>query len=107
MSLYFIFTIDGDWNKYFYPKLSEAERRPDKKAFLALVGHETRVASSVNGKFLHFIHSSPIVPDFFLQPEFITIWKNIETNGGGVGVHCHNEHLYHDCDHSGEEIEKV
>lgn len=107
MSLYFIFTIDGDWDKYFCPKLSEAERQPNKKTLLALINHEIKMASSINNKFLHFVHSSTITPDFFIQSDFISIWKNIEANGGGVGIHCHNEHLYDDCGcHNSEEVEK-
>ncbi len=107
MSLYFIFTIDGDWDKYFCPKLSASERQPDKKTLLALISHEIKIASSINNKLLHFVHSSSIASNFFLQPEFISIWKNIETKGGSVGIHCHNEHFYHDCDrHNEEKIEK-
>jgi len=106
MSLYFIFTIDGDWDKYFYPKLPLAQRQPDKKTLLGLIGREIKMATSLNNKFLHFIHSSSIATDFFLEPEFISIWKNIEKNGGCVGIHCHNEDCYHECNRHDDEIEK-
>lgn len=96
MSLYFVFTIDGDWNKYFCSGLPAAQRRPDKKKLLGLIRHEIAVASAANGRFLHFVHSSPVTRDFFLQPEFISLWKEIKSRGGCVGVHCHDEHLYRD-----------
>ncbi|MBU0671822.1 MAG: hypothetical protein KJ732_02205, partial [Candidatus Margulisbacteria bacterium] len=46
------------------------------------------------GKFIHFVHTSPLVRDFFLKPDFISLWKKIEATGGEVGVHCHEEELY-------------
>ena len=93
MSLYFVFTIDGDWDEYFYHKLSRVERKPDKKTLLKLVKHEIKVASSINNKILHFIHTSPVARDFFLQPKFISLWKKMESGGGSVGVHYHADHL--------------
>jgi len=91
MSIYFVFTIDGDWDKYFCSGLPAAQRRPDKKKLLGLIRHEIGIASAANGRFLHFVHSSPVTRDFFLQPEFISLWKEIKSRGGCVGVHCHDE----------------
>ena len=96
MSLYFICTIDGDWDEYFHSKLPDAKRQPNKRTLLNLIKHEIKVSSLINGKILHFIHTSPIAKDFFLQPEFILLWKKIEVKGGSVGVHCHNEDIYRD-----------
>jgi hypothetical protein len=90
--LYFVFTIDGDWKEYFRSDLSPEEREPDKKKMLALIGQEIEFVSSLlDGKFIHFIHTSPLARDFFLQPEFISSWKEIEKKGGNVGIHCHED----------------
>ena len=95
MSLYFVFTIDGDWDEYFETKLPESKRKPDKKCLLTLIDRQISLAARVlNGRVLHFIHTSPLVRDFFLQPEFISQWKKMEEKGGSVGVHCHEEDLY-------------
>jgi len=94
MSLYYIFTIDGDWDEYFSTKLSMEERRPGKKTLLSLIKHEIKIARYVRGKMLHFIHTSPVTRKFFIQPELITLWKKIEAGGGSVGVHCHEEDLF-------------
>lgn len=92
MSLYFVFTIDGDWEEYFYTKLPEEKRRPDKRRMLSLIGQEIKLASDVlNGRFIHFVHTSPRARDFFLRPEFIACWKEIESKGGNVGIHCHED----------------
>ncbi len=96
MSLYYIFSIDGDWDEYFLLKRKDSERMPDKKTLLKLVKHQMRVASCIKGRFLHFVHTSPVARNFFLQPEFIALWKKIESAGGSVGVHCHEEDLFRD-----------
>lgn len=90
--VYFIFTVDGDWDEYFDPRLSEKERAPDKQTMLGLIDAEIRLASSaLGGRFMHFVHTSPRARDFFLQPEFIARWRQIESKGGSVGVHCHED----------------
>ncbi len=87
-----VFTIDGDWDEYFNPHLSEEERRPNLSTLLPLIDKEIELASSViDGKFIHFVHTSPRARDFFLRPEFIKCWKKIENNNGNVGVHCHED----------------
>ncbi|MFH0928165.1 MAG: hypothetical protein V1821_01690, partial [bacterium] len=91
MGLYFVFSIDGDWAEYFSTALSTDERHPDKRTLLGLVNREIKMAASLNGKFLHFVHTSPISRDFFIEPEFMVLWKKIRDQGGGVGVHCHHE----------------
>ncbi|MCQ9207588.1 MAG: hypothetical protein NG740_06900 [Omnitrophica bacterium] len=108
MSLYFIFTVDGDWDEYFSPKLSEAQRKPNKKTLLNLIKREINVARSINGKILHFVHASSVARDFFLQPDFAALWKKIESHGGSVGVHCHSEGLYREgCLCDPEKMEKA
>jgi len=92
--LYFVFTIDGDWDEYFYSKLSPEERTPQKAELISLVKEEIKLAKIIKGKQIHFVHSSPIVRDFFLQPEFVSLWKKMEATGGEIGVHCHEEELY-------------
>ena len=95
--LYFIFTIDGDWKEYFRSDLSMEERKPDKEKMLALIKQEIGLVSSLlDGKFIHFVHTSPLARDFFLHPEFISLWKEIEQKGGNVGAHCHEDELPHD-----------
>ena len=98
MSLYFVYTIDGDWDEYFFSKLPLEKRRPKKKTLINLIKNEIKVASVINNRILHFVHTSFVADDFFLQPEFISLWKKIERNGGSVGVHCHKEDLYRDGD---------
>jgi len=85
MPLNFIFTIDGDWDEYFYAARPEEERRPSKPVLLELLRKQLAV---------HFVHTSPLARDFFLQPEFLEIWKRLESGGGDIGVHCHEEELY-------------
>lgn len=97
VSLYFVFTVDGDWDEYFLSKLSKAKRKPDKHILIELIKREIRISTSVNGKFVHFIHTSPVARDFFLKPGFISLWRNIKKRGGSVGVHCHEAYLFHDC----------
>ena len=95
MSLYFVFTIDGDWEEYFDSKLSIGRRMPQKKQQLVVIDRQIKLAHDLlNGKFLYFVHSSPLVRDFFLKPGFIAKWKELEAGGGDVGVHCHEEELY-------------
>jgi len=94
MSLYFIFTVDGDWDEYFSTKLSKEERRPDRKGLLGLIKREVAIARSVGGKLLHFVHTSTVTRQYFLQPDFVALWKKIETSGGSIGVHCHEEDLF-------------
>jgi len=93
--LYFVFTIDGDWDEYFDAKLPEEKRRVNDKVLAALIKREIRLAkSAIGGKMLHFVHSSPLARDYFVRPAFISLWKQIEQAGGSVGVHCHEEQLY-------------
>lgn len=88
--LYFVFTVDGDWKEYFNAALPEEKRLPDKQHMLSLVEREIGLATRVLGdKFIHFIHTSFRAKDFFLQPEFVKEWRQIEEGGGSVGVHCH------------------
>lgn len=94
MSLYYIFTIDGDWNEYFSTRLSKEKRRPHRKGLLYLIGREMEIARSIGGKLLHFVHTSPVTRQYFVQPDFIDIWKKIEKKGGSIGVHCHEEGLF-------------
>jgi len=94
MSLYFIFTVDGDWNEYFSTKLSKQERKPDRKGLLGLIKCEIAIARSIGGKILHFVHTSPVTRQYYLQPEFIRLWKKIEASGGSIGAHCHEEGLF-------------
>ena len=94
MSLYFIFTVDGDWAEYFFDELPKRERQPDKKYLLGLIKREIKIARSINGKILHFVHTSPVMREYFLQPDFVVLWRKIEKNGGSIGVHCHEEELF-------------
>lgn len=90
--LYLVFTVDGDWEEYFDLKLPEEERRPKKQRMLSWVDQEIKLASGLlNGRFVHFIHTSPRARDFFLRQEFIGKWKEVEARGGSVGVHCHED----------------
>ena len=90
--LYFVFTIDGDWDEYFNLKLSDEERKPRKDVVLKYIDEEISLASKLlNGRFVHFVHSSPRVRESFLEPEYIERWNEIEQKGGSVGVHCHED----------------
>ena len=90
--LYFVFTVDGDWKKYYFSKLSPEERAPNLKELLHLVDTEMDIAQKyLKGKLVHFIHTSPRARDFFLKLEFISRWKKIEDLGGNIGVHCHED----------------
>lgn len=92
--LFFVFTVDGDWKEYFATRLSDEARQPNKYKLISLVKREIKLASTIKGKFLHFIHYSPIAGEFFLKPEFIALWRKIEAGGGEIGIHCHEETLY-------------
>ena len=96
MSLYYVFTVDGDWGEYFSDELPKQERRPDRKRLLGLIEREIKIARSVNGKILHFVHTSPVTREYFFQPDFVELWKKIESGGGSIGVHCHEEELFSD-----------
>jgi hypothetical protein len=90
--LNFVFTIDGDWGEYFCTDLPEEERLPKKEKIIPLVRYGKKLADQLlNGRFIHFIHVSDRARNFFLEPEFISIWKEIERDGGSVGVHCHED----------------
>ena len=90
--LYFVFTVDGDWEEYYNPRLSEEQRKPDKERLLSWIDREIKIADRfLNGRFIHFIHTSPRARDFFLQEEFISRWKEIEEKGGSVGIHSHED----------------
>jgi len=93
--LYFIFTIDGDWNEYFDTKLSKTERVPKGNLLKDLVKREIESAKKIiNGRFVHFIHTSFLARDFFIEKEFLLLWKEIVKNGGDVGLHCHEDDPY-------------
>ncbi|MFH1387205.1 MAG: hypothetical protein ABIH50_06035 [bacterium] len=90
--IYFTFTIDGDWEEYYSTDLPAEKRKPEKKIFLAWLDKELALAARyLQGKFIHFIHTSPLARDFFLQSEFIAKWQEIEAQGGNVGLHCHED----------------
>lgn len=97
--LYFVFTVDGDWEEYYDYRLSEEKRKPDKVRLLSWIGQEIQLASKLlGGRFIHFVHTSPRARGFFLQAEFISRWKEIEQRGGNIGVHCHEDdpgHAYY------------
>ncbi|MFH1542498.1 MAG: hypothetical protein ABIE84_05350, partial [bacterium] len=94
MSLFFVFTIDGDWETYFEATLSKEERYPDKTHLLNMVDEEIKLGRVINNRIVHFVHSSRIAEHFFHEPEFVVKWKEIEAAGGSVAVHCHREKLY-------------
>lgn len=101
MNLYFIFTIDGDWDEYFDRRLTEEKRKPNEPEMLEWIGLEIDLAQKLlNGRFLHFIHTSPRAREYYAKPDFINIWRKIEENGGCVGVHCHEEDPYIDYYHT-------
>ena len=87
MSLYFVFTVDGDWDDFFSFELPKEKRMPDKKTELTLVKREIETAAYINGKLLHFIHSSEVAPDFFLQDEFVALWKEIDNDNIPAGIY--------------------
>jgi len=90
--LYFVFTVDGDWEAYYDPKLSEEKRKPRVKQMLSYIKKEISIASNLlSGKFIHFIHSSPRARDFFLKQPFVSLFLKIEGSNGSIGLHCHED----------------
>ena len=90
--LFYIFTVDGDWKGYFDLKLNKEERLPKVESMQSLIENETSFAKeNLSGKFIHFIHSSPCVRNFFLNQPFLDLWKEIVKNQGDVGLHCHED----------------
>ena len=95
--LYFIFTIDGDWLEYFNIELSDQERAPKKEVLEGLIRREIEVVHQMlDGRFVHFIHTSPMARDFFLEPTFLKLWGEIIKNDGDIGLHCHEDEPYKD-----------
>jgi len=93
--LYFLYTVDGDWEEYFDVKLPEEKRMPQCKVMDDLIRQEIRAArKALSGKFVHFIHTSPRVRDFFFEGSFINLYKTIIAYGGDVGLHCHEDEPY-------------
>ncbi|MFQ5952311.1 MAG: hypothetical protein ACE5JK_02785 [Candidatus Omnitrophota bacterium] len=96
--LYYIFTVDGDWKEYFDVSLPEQKRFPKRKQMEELIKREIILAGrSMNGRFVHFIHTSPRARTFFLGEPFIKLWKHIVRKGGDIGVHCHEDDLDKAC----------
>lgn len=92
--LYYIFTVDGDWKSYFDPALREKDRLPQSDLMQRLIKQEIKFAKqNLYGKFIHFVHSSPIARDFFLQAPFVKLWQKIIDSQGAVGLHCHEDDL--------------
>ena len=95
--LYFIFTIYGDWGDYFDIKLSDGERLPREGLLCDLIQREIDLADRVlKGRFIHFIHTSPLARNFFLEQNFRKLWKDIIKNNGDAGLHCHEDYYYQD-----------
>jgi len=107
--LYLCFTCDGDWGEYFDPKLPEEERAPKKDLIIPMIKNEIDVARRfLDGKILHFIHTSSRARDFFYGDEFMPLWKQLTENGGDTGLHCHEDdpgRAYHI--HDTERMKKV
>ncbi|MDP6685906.1 MAG: hypothetical protein QGI05_03035 [Candidatus Omnitrophota bacterium] len=97
-----MYTIDGDWDEYFNKKLPDIDRLPKQVIMRDLISREIDVAERVlNGRFIHFIHTSRRAKDFFLIEPFLGFWRKISEKGGDVGLHCHEddpyvEYRYHD-----------
>lgn len=95
--LYFVFTVDGDWKEYFDIKLQDAGRFPKADVLLTLIQREIELAAHIlNGRFVHFIHTSSRCRDFFLEGPFRRLWKDILKYGGDTGLHCHEDDPYRD-----------
>jgi len=93
--LYLIFTVDGDWKEYFDINLPEDKRVPRVEVMQGLIEQEIKMAvRNLNGKFIHFIHTSERARTFFLEEPFISYWKQIIDNGGDIGIHCHEDDPY-------------
>lgn len=90
--LYLIFTIDGDWKEYFDVSLPEEKRLPDAGVMQRLIKREMEVATgNLDGRFVHFVHTSPRAREFFLNEPFSKFWGQIIENGGDIGVHPHED----------------
>jgi len=90
--LYFIFTVDGDWKEYFDVNLPEEERLPNVGVMQGLIEQEIEVATrNLDGRFIHFIHTSPRARKFFLNEPFMKFWRQIIENGGDIGIHPHED----------------
>lgn len=90
--LYLIFTIDGDWKEYFDVNLPEEKRLPNVGVMQDLIKEEIEVATgNLDGRFIHFIHTSPRARNFFLNEPFIKFWRRIIENGGDIGIHPHED----------------
>ena len=95
--LYLIFTIDGDWKEYFDVSLPEEKRLPQVEFMQGLIEREIEVATrNLDGQFIHFIHTSPRVRNFFLSETFIKLWRQIIENGGDIGIHPHEDDPHKD-----------
>lgn len=93
--LYLIFSIDGDWDEYFLTRLPEEKRLPQVEALKAMIKNEIKTAAqNLNGRFIHFVHTSPKVRNFFYNEPFVALWKQIIKDGGDVGLHCHEDDPY-------------
>ncbi|MFB0526947.1 MAG: hypothetical protein ACETVO_05710 [bacterium] len=93
--LYLIFTIDGDWKEYFDVNLSEEKRLPDVGVLQRLIKEEIEaVTGNLDGRFIHFVHTSPRARKFFLNVPFIKFWRQIIENGGDIGIHPHEDDPY-------------
>ncbi|MBN3032845.1 MAG: hypothetical protein JW873_01995 [Candidatus Saganbacteria bacterium] len=90
--LYILFTVDGDWEEYYEPALSEEARKPDQAKMLAWLRWEHRLAVWLaGGRLVHLVHTSPRARDFFLRPEFIALYREMVESRGSIGVHCHED----------------
>ena len=95
--LYFVYTIDGDWEEYFDIKLPEEERFPKEGVLQNAIQREIDLVDKLlKGRFIHFVHTSPMVRDFFLERPFRRLWRDIVKNGGQAGLHCHEDDPYKD-----------
>lgn len=93
--MYFLYTVDGDWKEYFDVKLPDEKRMPQHKVMQDTIWQEIRMArKALSGKFIHFIHTSPLARDFFFEGSFINLYKTIIAYGGDVGLHCHEDEPY-------------
>ena len=93
--LYLIFTMDGDWKEYFDVNLPEDKRLPQVEVMQGLIKQEMEVATrNLDGRFVHFIHTSPRARNFFLKEPFVKLWRQIVENGGDIGIHCHEDDPY-------------
>jgi len=90
--LYLIFTIDGDWKEYFDVNLPEEKRLPNVEVMQGLIEQEIEVAMrNLQGRFIHFIHTSPRARKFFLDESFMKFWRQIIENSGDIGIHPHED----------------